>query len=228
MLDQLSTEFGIKAVDIRNLVPFNGNPDSADIANHVQLVLDRIEMTEDMYASARIWGASPRRSDIVHYRRFMDEERAKLLREIHLVGCKLAELNDDPEFGNIPSVPTEPAFLDGVDFDLLREFLSEPSGHSFWADTAFIRLGFDPAVVASLSRHHESSSRDPMQTITDMNGNVVESLDSVYELEFLWILAREVGADVREAATKYGRGTQARLLAAAILTVVDTTAPTAA
>ena len=57
--------------------------------------------------------------------------------------------------------------------------------------------------------------------IIDGNGDVIESLVAVNELEFLWVVAVEIGADTTEAAWKNGRGTQARNLGAAIVTKLD-------
>lgn len=215
LLDNLASSVGIEPVDVRQLRPFLGKRRSKPPA-HVQAVLDSVGIDSMTYDCIRYRSATPPRRNISCYSRFEHEESAKLLREFHLVGGKLAGVVD-PELGEVPAEPTEPAFLEGVDLTALCEFLQEPDGHAFYDPQTFIDLGFDPRTVDTFCRTHESDHRNPMNAIFDANLNVVESMVAVYELEFLWILAIETGASITEAAWKHGRGTQARNLAKAIL-----------
>jgi len=220
-LTRAARGLGIAPVDLQHLAPFHGSPicNANRIPAHIVSALRAFGIPTSEYVSWRSSGAHPQREDIDYNFRFMEEECAKLLRTLHAVAAKRAALAEDPEVGPVPTSPTERRLLDGADLTKLRAFLAGPvSGHAFH-DASFIEaIGLQPHVAPVLVRTFKSDTSDHMRTIFAPGGVVLESIVAVRELELLWLLANEVDADVREAATKYGRGTRAQLLARSILT----------
>lgn len=109
--------------------------------------------------------------------------------------------------------------LTSVDERKLREWLTEANGHSVFAPRFFLNMGFSPAMVHRHSRVHRSN--DGCKQYISMTGRAVKSLHGIWGLEFLWDLAESLGVNTSEANTKRGTGRQAKLLADAVLKVLD-------
>lgn len=217
-LDNFVRMNNMDTIDVRRAAPFEGAATVEAVPTHVSGVLAAIGADEDDYLYLRSRYTEPRRDGATRHERFRREESAKYIRLVHAVGCAINGLIKDPDFGNVPDEATEPAFLDGVDIDKLMEFAASPDGHAFVDADVITEMGFHPDVVATFTREHKSNLSNPMYCIFDGNGDVIESLIAVNELEFLWIVAVEIGADIAEASWKNGRGTQARNLGDAIVT----------
>ncbi len=218
-LHDVASEFGLPRVDMRRLAPFLGASEinAEEIPEHIARTLDALGIRRHEYLSWRKRGAKPRRKNIDYNFRMMEEERAKLLRTVHAVAAADAGLVADPEVGPEPATATERALLDGADLQKVLEYLAGPvSGHAFRAPSFLEDIGLRSHVARVVVRKFKSDLKNPMYTIFGAGGAVLKSVVAVKELELLWLLANETGADVREASTKYGRGTRAQLLAAAI------------
>jgi hypothetical protein len=95
--------------------------------------------------------------------------------------------------------------------DKFAPLLAHPSGHALYFPEVFTEMGFPADFILPLNRAHRPD------VIFDPVSETQSEVQSVFELDFWWALAKHVGADTREAATKAGRGTQARELRDAIL-----------
>ena len=105
--------------------------------------------------------------------------------------------------------------LETVDKPALRDWLNGTRGLGILAPAFFIRMGFPKSFVEKLDRVHQSG---PGKEAIAHEGRVVTSADGVYELEFLRVLADELGLSVEEAR---GRQRTAELYANAILDAVS-------
>jgi hypothetical protein len=216
-LKRAANALGVPAPDTCSLSPFLGRANTMTVPSHVVPVLKEFGVSRDCYSSWRRRGAKPARRNLEYNFRFMDEERAKLLRLVHGVAVRRAGVLHDPEFGETPTTPTERALLDGADRQKLRAYIEGPvSGHDLREVTFLSEVGLRAHAAEVLVRTHVSDASNSMYTIFGAEGPL-DSLVAVSELEFLWLLARELDGDVRGAALKYGRGLRAEELAKAIL-----------
>lgn len=100
--------------------------------------------------------------------------------------------------------------LRNVNKSKLTSFLNKngSDGWTIWMPSKFTDMGFD---LADLPVHkHKSDTRDPKSTIFGDNGEVLKSLEGVYNLTFLRRLADAVGASTDTGMM--GRGSDARVL----------------
>lgn len=210
----------IPRVELTHLAPFTGAGITTveHLPEHIARALLAFEIEPATYFTWRRHGATPRRTGVSADVRIRDAACAVLLRTLHDTASGIMGIGRDPELGPRPAAPTERALLDGADLSKVRAYLeSGVSGHAFHNRPFLDQIGLGPHVTPVVFREHCSNAVNPMCTIVDPAGNVIESLTAVCELELLWVLAFELNADVREAASKYGRGARARCLATAIL-----------
>ena len=96
--------------------------------------------------------------------------------------------------------------------DLLKEIGND--GHTLWAaDEPFFEL-MPKGFMESVTQTHKSDGT--AKGSIWKNGEMVPELHSVYGLDLLWELAKEVGADTKLAGQKMGRGFQAQELTKAL------------
>ncbi len=219
-LDEFAGSYDVPPIETHRLAPYIGDA-TTSVPAHLERLLAALGEKQSDYLYLRNRYTSARREGASRHERFRREEGAKYLRLLHAVGAAMNGIDADPDFGDVPAEPTEPEFLSGVNVSKLREYAAAPDGHGFVDADYFTEMGFHPDVVATFTREHESDLSNPMNTIFDDDGNVIRSLVGVNELEFLWITAVELGADITQAAWKHGRGAQARELGAAIIATPD-------
>jgi hypothetical protein len=82
-------------------------------------------------------------------------------------------------------------------------------GHTLFAPE-FYEPYFTAEELAHLIRKHESDGASWKSTIFDEDGNVIPELEAIYNLDFLYWLAGQLG--VTERTTANGRGSQAQQL----------------
>ena len=88
-------------------------------------------------------------------------------------------------------------------------------GHTIFKDEYIRGMGFSNEFVDKFASDH-SSGNTGKSTIFDDRGNVMETCMGVYALDFLYGIAKDVGADMTIAHSKMGRGFQAQALVIAI------------
>ena len=113
--------------------------------------------------------------------------------------------------------------LAGVNVKKFREFCREGDGHTVWKASMFTDMGFSVDAIAPVIERHESDG-SYKGSMYDDHGNVIPSCHGIYGLRFLSHIAREIGADTKDADRMMGRGFRARALGAAILKVLPTLA----
>lgn len=106
--------------------------------------------------------------------------------------------------------------LKGKNREALLEDIGTFGGHDIICPDDLVKSGWPEEFVQCFVRVHESDFNDPKSTIFSEKGPMDEMV-GVYELEFIRGIGRAVGADMREAMSKMGRGFQARLIGEAIL-----------
>lgn len=92
-------------------------------------------------------------------------------------------------------------------------------GHSIFRPSFYEpHFSLDELKDAGLIQRYESDTSNPKSTIFDSEGNVMEYLYGVYNLSFLYWLARQL--NVTEYRECFGRGSQAQALVDAIQLVL--------
>jgi hypothetical protein len=87
-------------------------------------------------------------------------------------------------------------------------------GHTLFGPTFYSTLVEESVLRdAGLIRTHVSDTSSPTSTIFDRNGNVIEKLDAIHNLAFLYWIAKKVEV---EYPSYGGRGTQARAIVEAL------------
>ena len=105
--------------------------------------------------------------------------------------------------------------LSKVDQSKLLSFLHKDGGDGWtiWKVSKFTDMGFRKEDLPV--RVHKSDTRDPKSTIFGKKGEVIEKLEGVYGLTFLYWLAGAYGVD--SSNDMMGRGSQARVVTDRIL-----------
>lgn len=102
--------------------------------------------------------------------------------------------------------------------EAILEVTKELDGHSIYPSEMFKEMALPKKLWKPLLRTHRSDMSDPKATIFDTKtGSPLDELMGVRGLSMLWKLAEYVGADTKIAASKMGRGYQARELQSAIV-----------
>jgi hypothetical protein len=102
---------------------------------------------------------------------------------------------------------------------LKNNFFIDGDGHTIFSPDHFIKNGFSPEFVDINTVVH-TSGEEPKEKIL-VNGEVVDVLEGIYNLDMLYAIAQLIEADRTIAFSKAGRGYQARALVAAIEDVVQ-------
>jgi hypothetical protein len=106
-------------------------------------------------------------------------------------------------------------------FEAVRKYISEvgADGHSILSPVSLLRMGFSKKFVKE-NTHVEHSGKDYKSKIW-VNGEMVDKLEGVYSLDFMYSIADNIGASTSIARSKMGRGFQAQELSAAIWSVIN-------
>jgi len=104
-------------------------------------------------------------------------------------------------------------------FDLIvaldeNEELLDGDGHSVVPAEYYTELAIPPLFLKGLEKTIKSNFKDHKQTIY-VKGEAVKSFRGIWNLDFLYKVAASLGVE-HDAMSKYGRGTQARVICAAI------------
>jgi hypothetical protein len=117
--------------------------------------------------------------------------------------CKEGEeiMKTSKLFSIIVALDENPELLDG-------------DGHSILAPDYYTELGIPAEFLKGLEKTIKSNFKDHKQTIY-VKGESVKSLKGIWNLDFLYHLALALGVE-HDGRNKYGRGTQGRVICAAI------------
>lgn len=93
--------------------------------------------------------------------------------------------------------------------EALKDNIIIGDGHTLFAPE-FYAPHFTAEELAHLIHKHQSDGASWKSTIFDENGNVIPELEAIYNLDFLYWLAGQLG--VTKNTTAMGRGSQAQQL----------------
>jgi hypothetical protein len=92
--------------------------------------------------------------------------------------------------------------------------LLDGDGHSILAPDYYTELGVPPLFLKGLEKTIKSNFRDHKQTIYK-DGEALKSVKGIWNLDFLYKVASALDVE-HEAMSKYGRGSQARVICTAL------------
>jgi hypothetical protein len=110
----------------------------------------------------------------------------------------------------------EESNLNNVNIEMLQQFLKEEvNGRGIWAPETFLKMGFSESFVKDNTIIHKSS-KDDYKEIIFYEGEVVDAVEGIFDLDFLMALAEELSADTSGCRAR-GRGRLAKQYIEAIL-----------